>query len=922
MKAILDLANGFLQLLNTPIGTFATQVALLTGVLWGGTGLINAMNVLPAFFSKVTGTVSTLLPVLGLTGPQFLAIAAGIAAVIAVAPTVIDIFKQLTDKSYEAQSNLDDLNEQLTENQTRLEELNKIPIKNRTSAIQDEIEVLEEENAKLREQIELWEDKKVQADFDKIANGKTEVSGYQVRTGVGDYLDPFESDPNLQNAFVQSADEALQKLVELGVASQEAVDEAIQNASGNAIKALESLGYSLQETTRKISSQVYYEEALQGLSEDIAKFQKTGEVDADFIESYENYREILEDLSDTAMDFVESGGDISGWVEDTLEAFRELPDISDEVADSYYTVTDSLYSLSNGLEINDLQANQLLRTYPDLSSVLTQTDSGFTANTESLYDMLNAMSENAIMTDELQSIFLDLISGMTISEGRINQLISIFPALTKVVRQNAEGYYVEIQALADSAKAGEQWAISMINSQNGVTSATSEQIAQRIKKYQTELQALLADAEADPFLGAYHEKQIANLKDKIYQLNNLLDSASTYRPSDFSSSGGVSVGGGGSSSGSTEEDPIAKQTDLFKEQIDILEHKLFLMEKEGATEEQRIAQLRQIQATLENQKQWYYSQGLDANSEYIRDLEEQWWDYEDQIKEIYQEQADIYESLFSAVADKAQEEIDKLEKEKDLIKEQNEALEDQISYEEKLDALARTKQQMTWVYKDGRFQYVQDQEAVSEAQKEIDELEREKDLEEQIGKIDKQIANWEAFRDAWGTFVDNYKKQQDILLLEQKFGIKLEGERWQERLGNLQDYILQYNYLISQINSGSISSNYQGTLSFVPDNRYASGSQSTRTGISLVGERGPELRILNEGDGILPTDVTKNLWSWGAITPTQMMNKLYGAAQSARQVISITIDKFAPNLPGVSNGEDFAEYMKNNFWRDTLQFVK
>ena len=913
VKGMLDLANAFLQLLNTPIGTFVTQVTLLTGVLWGGSGLIKAMGLIPAFFSSASTAATGLSAALGITAPQLMLIAAGIAAIIAIAPTAVDIFKQLTDESYKAQSEIDDLNQQLETNKTRLEELNAIPIKNRTSAIQDEIDVLEEENTKLREQLGLWEQKKIQADFDKIQNGKTEISGYQIRTGVGDYLDPFESDPNLQGAIVQNADEALQKLVRLGVVSQEVVDEAIQNASGNAIKALGALGYCLRETTQKISSQVYYEDTLEKLSLEIAKFQKTGEVDADFISSYEDYKAILEDLVETATEFEESGGDISGWVENVITGFEQLPDISLDVADGYYTILDTLTQLQGGMEITNTQYEQLESVLPGISEALTKTANGYTANADALDSMLASMSSNLVVSEELSGIYSTLISGMGVSEAQINKLIAVYPALSSMIRQNAEQYYIEIEALADSALAGNQWAVSMINAQNGVTSGTVSQIRQRINAMKKEL-AALAGSVTDMNMVRYYENQ-------IIKLQGILDSVS-YSPSGFSPSGGVSVGGG-SSGGSTEEDPIAKQTELFKEQIDILEHKLFLMEKEGATEEERIAQLRKIQAELDKQKQWYYDQGLDANSEYIRDLEEQWWDYEDQIKDIYREQAEIYELLFSTVASKAQEEIDALEAQKQAIEDQNDALEEQIRLEEALDNLARAKQNQVMVYKDGQLQYVTDVDAVSEAQKEVDDINREQALEEELAAIDKEIEKWEEFKDAWESVVDDYQKEQDLLLLEQKLGIKLEGENWEERLGNLQTYVNKYNDIMSKVNAvGAIPTNAKGTLSFQPDNRYASGTSGARSGVSLVGENGPELRVLNKGDGILPADITKNLWAWGSLTPASLMSTLMGGAQSLGQQIGIVIENFNPNLPNVTDGEGFAKYMRNNFWREALQFAK
>ena len=56
--------------------------------------------------------------------------------------------------------------------------------------------------------------------------------------------------------------------------------------------------------------------------------------------------------------------------------------------------------------------------------------------------------------------------------------------------------------------------------------------------------------------------------------------------------------------------------------------------------------------------------------------------------------------------------------------------------------------------------------------------------------------------------------------------------------------------------------------------RHAVGTLSAPGGMSLVGERGPELRVLNSGDGIIPADATRNLWDWGAYNPKDFMGRM------------------------------------------------
>lgn len=657
-----------------------------------------------------------------------------------------------------------------------------------------------------------------------------------------------------------------------------------------------------------------------------------------------------------------------------------------------------------------------------------------------------------------------------------------------------------------------------------------------------------------------------------------------------------------------------EQKDRYDESISQLEHELFLMEKNGKSNEDQIAKLRELQAAVHEQAQYYREQGLTDNDSYIQELQKQWWDYEDQIQSIYdniaqaaedaaeeaeraweESQQEIIDSLEQQISDyetafdyvvkeiekkldslyKKQEayekladfmvsqiekqldalytkqdayekladymvgqidkEIEALEKQKEeeeaywdekieALEKQNEELNEQIELEEALDELARAKQSKVMVYKDGKFQYVQDTQAVSDAQKRLEELKREKEYkdaiealekekEEAIGVIEEQIEYWNKYREEWANLVNDYIEEQDRLLIEQELGIKLEGENWKDRvdqfddysedyknllddeiakwedykkewesmvddyiedqdrllieqelgiklegenwmqrvdqfdkysqeykdlmdeeiakweeyknewssvledyqdsqdkllaeqlfgidfenknwenrLDNLQQFVDEYIALLKELEDAqnatfpgidgdigggggqdggeqlydgmtrdevidrmwananawhtatsqaekdrlNAENKYLGSLigaKFDPvtntwdvledrlNGRYALGTKSAVGGLSMVGERGPEMRVLNPGDGIIPADITRNLWSWGSITPNQMLNKISGFAQSGSQMTTVTIQNFAPNLPNVTDGQGFADYLNNNFLRQVVQF--
>lgn len=81
------------------------------------------------------------------------------------------------------------------------------------------------------------------------------------------------------------------------------------------------------------------------------------------------------------------------------------------------------------------------------------------------------------------------------------------------------------------------------------------------------------------------------------------------------------------------EDTLDKLSEEIDEVIGNFEHKIFLLEKNGGSTEEIVAIYRQMQEAVHEQAEKYRALGLDDNSDYIQDLQKQWWDYQDSIQE-------------------------------------------------------------------------------------------------------------------------------------------------------------------------------------------------------------------------------------------------------------------------------------------------
>lgn len=517
--------------------------------------------------------------------------------------------------------------------------------------------------------------------------------------------------------------------------------------------------------------------------------------------------------------------------------------------------------------------------------------------------------------------------------------------------------------------------------------------------------------------------------------------------------------------------------------------------------------------------EYYWDKRVDIAKRKLQAEKEAWEDMMDYLIEEQEDEIDMYEKLFQVVADEARKEIEALQEKREDVEDKwqqkiddlqttNDLLDDQIEKEEALDALARARQSKVMVYKDGRFQYINDIDQVSEAQANLEKLERDQVLEaeqkrleelrdQELQDIDDQIEYWEKWEKKWGDAVTNYQSELDRYEVAMKFKLDFEKEHWEESLNSFESYISEYAALLRELarlqqqqelgyqgglegigqgGSGSTpgvgitpgSGSLAGTeynawanvpgIGFVPvttvgghtqqtnlpvgtiiygDNgawkvtggtggaagyeseyvgktpsniwtpskgggtsssgggssnggggggsssrpsnsggsytgsstsggpsynigsqagkdfinnakpgstisgadgsswtknpdgsttinrgddtwvvpAHAMGTLGARGGFSLVGEKGPELRVLNSGDGVIPADVTKNLWGWGSINPGNFFGSILDKITGGTNV---TISSLT--LPNVHDPEGFIEYFNSAMWRRTLQF--
>lgn len=218
--------------------------------------------------------------------------------------------------------------------------------------------------------------------------------------------------------------------------------------------------------------------------------------------------------------------------------------------------------------------------------------------------------------------------------------------------------------------------------------------------------------------------------------------------------------------------------------------------------------------------------------------------------DILDKQAEIennYDDLLTPWINSIQDLIDKIN---DLNDAQSKAVELE-KLQQALQSVKQNKKNLIY-HEDYGFNYEANNSAVKEAQDNLDDYYNQ----EQLDTLNK-ILDWlNDHKDDMNFFDKNGKPLYKTVDEAVKAVTKGMTEGMSESVKKMFD-----NLTFSIDKNGKITAS-------VP--KYVAGTKYAKGGMSIVGEKGAELRLLNSGDQILPHDLTENLWKFG-LNPTQMI---------------------------------------------------
>lgn len=337
----------------------------------------------------------------------------------------------------------------------------------------------------------------------------------------------------------------------------------------------------------------------------------------------------------------------------------------------------------------------------------------------------------------------------------------------------------------------------------------------------------------------------------------------------------------------------------------------------------------------------------------------------DYAQTIADAEIDKIDEKISALKDEADAITEKYKEQIDALEAQNQAIDDQISKQKLLEALAKAQQSKKYVFKDGRFQYVDDVDAIASAQEQLDEFNREQALQEKTKQLEKQRdleleqnqlaqkaledekQRWEEYKQGWSNITNAYTEQQNALLAQQKLGIDVEKGTWDERLSNLENFKNQYVSLAaqikaveaeiagydSQISSVGSASNQDATIRRMMKenseawhkttdpaererlhemNEYLNSQLSSGGTYNAASGQWSNLSYVTQSQPL-----SSSIGSVGVMSPSIASSAVLGSSlitkgiSGAKQALSQIFNMGNISLPGVSNAKEFVSELKN-----------
>lgn len=720
-KAVLDLANGLLQIANTDLGQIVTQIVLLTGLGWGATSLTKALGIFKVGIEQFKNLAGVITGV-GAAGSITLPIILGIASVLAVGGALWKATEDSRKSFVELETEIGDTNDKLQTNKERLKEISDLPWNERTQEILDEKEALEKENDELQAQIDKLETLSEKKAKQSLKGGYVTGERIQVSGITGQYAGRF--DAGLQDQSFETYEELVKYL-----------DNYIPGASKKTREELEALGVQFET----VQGQVYktgeaYEQDLIQQANELSNKLKTNHQLTD--EDLEQYNEVTSKL-DTLAQAHQLVGDESTAARDALDglnsSYKNAVEYTQKYGEASTESSRKVTDLVNSLAVAASQSGKTEAAFYQLvasEKVFNNTSLNVSEKIAALQQLAQQagitgtlLTASSTITHDQMSGYIrtQMMKGMSESQARQSYLQSIYKEFMSFVPQTP----------------------------TSVTTSVTPGTKKYTDKALEQFKSLQKDLDHQKEMGLIKEEEYY---DKLEELIKQYKAQATAHMKEY----GLNVN-------QINQNMYQYEEEIYKGRAKLVDN--WTEQQKQAAEKAAADQ----KAALEQQRSDYekaVNYIISKIDEQISKLEQQKSDiekfYDDQIQALQDTNDELerqiqYEQLLNNLAQA---------KDKGLYVFSN----GQFQYMQDVEAISAAQAELDAYERDKTLR------------KEVENLNKLKD--QATASIDAQIEKWEEYKEEWSNVVAQYDEEQNKLLASQLLGIDTEKANWETRLAN------------------------------------------------------------------------------------------------------------------------------------------
>lgn len=270
----------------------------------------------------------------------------------------------------------------------------------------------------------------------------------------------------------------------------------------------------------------------------------------------------------------------------------------------------------------------------------------------------------------------------------------------------------------------------------------------------------------------------------------------------------------------------------------------------------RISLEQYIKGLKELQKQ--YKENTQSWLELAEEIKKSLIDQQDEYKANYEMAYDGVEKLIDDEIDKVNELRESIEKryndEIEAKKKANEETKDEITLlelQERLENAKKERNKKVWNEALGTWEWVADDKAINDAQKELDEflydseikkLEDARDAELEL--LDDRIQSWEDYKEQWGDILNEYEDELNYKMMLELLGADSEAKVLEQRLDVLKKFRDEYLKIQKEItNLNNMSTNEASGGTNPPTN-------NTNNNSSTSNQKQEQTYIVKKGDNL------------------------------------------------------------------------